>query len=226
MASSEDPLAIYADPVARLDRAEIIRVAIELLDRDGFDAFSMRKLAAALNMKSPSLYWHVRSKDELFDLLIDAVWGKCPLPTDSDANWDERLATLALDLRQVLLAHPAVARLLPGRTPLGPNGLRFADHIVGTLRRAGFDNRLASYGYLLLIFYVVGFATQELAFGKGEDNPTRLREISAYLRSLPENQYPDLVAVADELVGPPGLTDRFQLGLRGILDRLATEHAR
>jgi TetR/AcrR family tetracycline transcriptional repressor len=209
----------------RLDRAEIVRAALELLDSQGFEAFSMRKLATALDIKSPSLYWHVRDKEELFDLLIDTVIGTCRLPDDEDRPWAERLTALALDLRQVLLGRPAVTRLLPGRTLFGPNGLRLADHIIGTLRRAGFDNRLASYGYLILVYYIVGFATQETAFGKGTEGRARLTQINEQLRGLPAARYPDLVAVADDLVGPPGLTDRFELGLAGILDRLAHEHA-
>ncbi|MEV0236508.1 TetR/AcrR family transcriptional regulator C-terminal domain-containing protein [Nonomuraea sp. NPDC050786] len=204
----------------RLDRAQIAQAALDLLDEQGFDAFSMRKLAVALGIKSPSLYWHVRSKDELFDLLIDVVVGKCPLPDDDGRSWEERLVGLGLELRQVLLAHPAATRLLPGRVPFGPNGLRLADHIIGVLRQAGFDNRLSGYGYLLLLFYVVGFAGQEIAFGKGPENHARLGQITGFLRDLPADRYPHLTAVADELTARPGLTHRFELGLVGILGEL------
>ncbi|MDL4821484.1 TetR/AcrR family transcriptional regulator C-terminal domain-containing protein [Actinomadura opuntiae] len=205
----------------RLDRAEIVRAALELLDADGFDAFSMRRLAAALDIKSPSLYWHVSGKDELFDLLVDTVIGKCPLPDGDDGRpWDERLIEIGLDLRRVLLAHPAATRLLPGRLPFGPHGLRLADHVVGLLRRAGFDDRMAGYGYLLLMFYVTGFAVQEIAFGKGPENGDRLAEVTRYLEGLPSDRYPDLVAVAGELLAPR-LTDRFEFGLRGVIDGLA-----
>ncbi|GAA2152068.1 TetR/AcrR family transcriptional regulator [Actinomadura napierensis] len=205
----------------RLDRTEIVRAALELLDAEGFDAFSMRRLAAALDIKSPSLYWHVRSKDELFDLLVDTVIGKCPLPDGDGADpWDEQVIQLGLDLRRVLLAHPAATRLLPGRLPFGPHGLRLADHVIGLLRRAGFDDRMAGYGYLLLMFFVTGFAVQEIAFGKGPGNGDRLAEVSRYLEGLPSDRYPDLVAVAGELLAPR-LTDRFEFGLRSVIDGLA-----
>jgi AcrR family transcriptional regulator len=205
----------------RLDRGEIVRAALDLLDRDGFDAFSMRRLAAELDVKSPSLYWHVRGKDELFDLLIDTVIGKCPLPdAESGEPWQERLSRLGLDLRRVLLSHPAAARLLPGRLPFGPHGLRLADRVIGILRRSGLDDRMAGYGYLTLVFYVVGFAVQEIAFGKGADGGARLAEVGGYLGGLPAERYPDLVAVADGLLAP-GLTDRFEFGLRNLLDGLA-----
>ncbi|MFA1547859.1 TetR/AcrR family transcriptional regulator [Actinomadura chokoriensis] len=210
----------------RLDRAEIVRAALDLLDRDGFDAFSMRRLAVELEVKSPSLYWHVRSKDELFDLLIDTVIGKCPLPAaDEGDSWQRRLSSLGMDLRQVLLSHPAATRLLPGRLPFGPNGLRLADRVIGLLRRSGFDDRMASYGYLVLVFYVIGFAVQEIAFGKGAANGARLAEVGRYLGGLPADRYPDLVAVADELLAPR-LTDRFEFGLQSLIDGLVkTESA-
>ncbi|HEY1176798.1 MAG TPA: TetR family transcriptional regulator [Phytomonospora sp.] len=127
----------------RLDRAEIVRVALELLDTQGLDTFSMRRLAQALEIKSPSLYWHVRSKEELYDLIIDTVYGKCPLP-DETLAWDARLTELALSLRKVFLDHPAAARLLPGRVPVGPNALRVGDHLIGIMRGAGFDEKYSS----------------------------------------------------------------------------------
>ncbi|GLY74556.1 TetR/AcrR family transcriptional regulator C-terminal domain-containing protein [Actinoallomurus iriomotensis] len=192
----------------------------------GFDAFSMRKLAVALDVKSPSLYWHVRSKDELFELLIDTVIGRCALTEDDGRDWMDRLVAIGLELRQVLLAHPSMVRLLPGRIPFGPNGLRLADHVIGVLRRAGFDDRLSGYGYLLLMFYVVGFAGQEVAFGKGAANQARLTQVNEFLRGLPADRYPDLVAVADDLTGRPGLTHRFELGLVGICKELAVQAGR
>ncbi|MGC4957826.1 TetR/AcrR family transcriptional regulator C-terminal domain-containing protein [Actinomadura citrea] len=209
--------------VTRLDRARIARTALELLEAEGADAFSMRRLATALQIKSPSLYWHVRGKDELFDLLIDTVLGEVPLPEDDTRPWVEQLHEIGLALRRALLAHPQVAQLMPGRLAFGPNGLRLADHIIGVLRRAGFDERLAGYGYLLLMFYVVGFAAQETAFGKGPDNPARLAEISGFLSDLPSDRYPNLVAVADTLTARPGLTNRFERGLTGILTGLTQD---
>lgn len=204
---------------ARLDRARIARAAVTLLDSDGASAFSMRKLAQALDVQSPTLYWHFRSKEQLFELVIDEVLGECPLQ-EGRRPWDQRLLSIGLDLRRVLLAHPAVVQIMPGRVPFGPNGLRLANHVIGALRDAGFGNRLAGYGYLLLMTYVVGFAGQETAFGKGPGNAERLAQVSQYLRDLPPDRYPHLIAVADDLTARPGMTHRFEVGLTGILAEL------
>jgi TetR/AcrR family transcriptional regulator, tetracycline repressor protein len=203
----------------RLDRGQIARAALALLDSEGAGVFSMRKLAQALDVQSPTLYWHFRSKEQLFELVIDEVLGECLLPAGQQP-WDQRLLGTGLDLRRVLLAHPAVVQMMPGHLPFGPNGLRLANHVVGILRDAGFGNRLASYGYLLLMTYVIGFAGQETAFGKGPGNPARLAQVSQYLRDLPPDRYPHLVAVADDLTARPGMTHRFEIGLTGILTGL------
>jgi TetR/AcrR family transcriptional regulator, tetracycline repressor protein len=206
----------------RLDRGQIARAAVTLLDKEGASAFSMRKLAQALNVQSPTLYWHFRNKEQLFELVIDELLGECPLPESQESQqpWDERLLSTGLDLRRVLLAHPAAVQIMPGRVLFGPNGLRLANYIIGVLRDAGFGNRLASYGYLLLMTYVIGFAGQETAFGKGPGNAERLAQVSQYLRDLPPDRYPHLVAVADDLTGRPGMTHRFEVGLTGILTGL------
>jgi TetR/AcrR family tetracycline transcriptional repressor len=203
----------------RLDRGQIARAAVTLLDSEGASAFSMRKLALALDVQSPTLYWHFRNKEHLFELVIDEVLGECPLPAGQQP-WDQRLLNTGLGLRRVLLDHPAAVQIMPGRFLFGPNGLRLANHIIGTLRDAGFGNRLAGYGYLLLMIYVVGFAGQETAFGKGPGNPERLAQVSQYLRDLPADRYPHLVAVADDLTGRSGMTHRFEVGLTGLLTEL------
>lgn len=200
----------------RLDRAEVVRIALELLERQGFDGFSMRGLASALNIKSPSLYWYVRSRDELFDLVIDAVLAECQLSEDHDMPWADALSTVAKEVRRVLLAHPAATRLLTGRVPLVPNWLRIAEHVIGTLRQAGFADQTANYCYLVLLYYAIGFVTQEIAFGTGPDARQRLADMHNFVLDLPVDRYPNLIAVTDAF-GDRGLGDRFDLGLHGII---------
>ncbi|MBO2448515.1 TetR/AcrR family transcriptional regulator C-terminal domain-containing protein [Actinomadura barringtoniae] len=207
-----------ADP--RLSRAEIVQAALALFERDGFESFSMRGLASELNIKSPSLYWHFRSKEELFDLVVDAVLGECRLPADDEGagagEWTERLAAAAREIRRVLLANPAATRLLNGRVPLGPNWMRLAEFVIGTLRRAGASDAFANRCYLVFLYYAVGYVTQEIAFGTGAEARERLDEIQEYVRGLPPEQYPNLVAVT-AAVTDRGLDERFELGLRGII---------
>ena len=209
------------DGQARLDRTEIIRASLELLDAEGVEQFSTRKLAARLGIKSPSLYWHVKGKEELFALVIDHVVGQCALPSRR-AGWRQQLDAIGHGLRNAIIGHPATPQLLLGRPLLGPNGLRLADHVVGALRDHGFTDRLASYGYIVFLNYVVGFASQETAFGKGPGQEERLDLVESFFTSLPADQYPDLTAVRSELMLGK-FTQRFALGLDAILDRLEKE---
>ncbi|UQS26985.1 MULTISPECIES: TetR/AcrR family transcriptional regulator C-terminal domain-containing protein [Amycolatopsis] len=215
------PWPEHATGEGRLDRAGIVRAALELLDTDGVEQFSTRKLAARLGIKSPSLYWHVKGKEELFALVVDHVVGECRLPSRR-AGWRQQLEDIGHGLRSALVTHPAAPRLLLGQPLFGPNGLRLADHVIGALRDHGFGDRLASHGYIVFLNYVVGFAIQETAFGKGPGGRERLDQVDAFLAGLPADQYPDLVAVAGELTAGR-FTSRFDLGLGAILDRLDTE---
>lgn len=206
------------ETVARLDRDQIVRAAVELLDEEGVEQFSTRKLASRLGIKSPSLYSHVKSKEELFALMLDHVIGSCELPPRT-LGWHDQLHRIGHGLRNALTAHPATAQLLLGRLPFGPNGLRLADQIIGALRDHGFTDTLAAYGYNVFWNYVVGFASQEIAFGKGAGGRQRLNQLQRFLRDLPNEDYPNLAAVAKVLTGGR-FTDRFELGLTAILDQL------
>ncbi len=207
----------------QLNRSEIVRAALHLLVSQGYDAFSMRKLAAELNVKNPSLYWHFPSKEDLFDLVADAIVGECALPVLEDPqDWARGLAEVARNLRTAFLEHSAAMPLFTGRALLGPNGLRLSDHVIGTMRRAGFDDRTAGYAYLLLTYYVVGFVIQATAFGVGEAGEARLREMNDRFREISAEEFPNLSAIRDTLT-ERGLDDRFELGLRGLLSGFAEE---
>ncbi|MBP2060859.1 AcrR family transcriptional regulator [Streptomyces iranensis] len=183
----------------------------------------MRKLAAELDVKNPSLYWHFQNKEDLFDLVADAIVGECVLPEDGEPEaWAERLAETARNLRAAFLEYSAAMPLFTGRALLGPNGLRLSDYVIGTMRRAGFDDRTAGYAYLLLTYYVVGFVIQETAFGRGEAGEARLREMNDLLRGLSPERFPNIAAIRETLT-ERGLDERFELGLRGMLGGFAGE---
>src|SRR3954454_17669223 len=142
-----------SDGEARLDRTEIVRACLELLDADGVEQFSTRKLAARLGIKSPSLYSHVQGTEELFALVIDHVVGQCALPSRR-TGWRQQLDAIGHGLRKAIIEHPATPQLLLGRPMFGPNGLRLADHVIGAMREHGFTDKLAGYGYIVFLNYV------------------------------------------------------------------------
>ncbi|GAA5059360.1 AcrR family transcriptional regulator [Thermocatellispora tengchongensis] len=132
----------------RISRELMTRRAIEILDAHGLDALSMRKLAAEFGATVGSLYWYVRTKDELLELALDEVLGEAlseglgedlaPSPAAEEGpGWREELAACARAQRAVLLRHPW-ALTLPARVPnVGPNALALSERVLTILRRAG-----------------------------------------------------------------------------------------
>ena len=150
-------------PRRTLDRAEITRVAVELADRDGLVAVSMRRIAAEVDVAAPSLYWHVRSKNELYELMADAVIGEVALPKRPSGDWRRDLRKLARDTRATLRRHSWYAQL--GIQPmLGPNTQRYAEQARAVLR--GLRLSVADEVQILAALnnYIVGFVHREHAW--------------------------------------------------------------
>ena len=109
----------------RLSREEIVAAAIAAADRDGVDAVSMRRVAAALGSGTMSLYRHVASREQLLDLMIDSAYSGIELPARPSGAWRQRLlALLAHAQRRMMHAHPWAALLVGSRPPVLAGFLR------------------------------------------------------------------------------------------------------
>jgi AcrR family transcriptional regulator len=211
-----------AEPVRRvpitLDR--IVAGALKLIDRDGLAALSMRNLAKELQTGPTTLYRHVSSKDEVLVLVADAVLGETKLRHPVEGmSWRQVLEELAHSMRTALSAHPNVAALFATAVPVGPNSLRGRELTLGVLRDKGFDKTLAADVYTALAHQVLASVLQEpmndfRAGGLGTSKSLTLRD---FYRSLPAEQYPDLVELAEELTSRTA-TEEFEFGLACLLD--------
>jgi AcrR family transcriptional regulator len=123
------------EPPARpvpLDRERIVAAAVALADEGGLDGVSLRKVAARLNAGPMRLYGYISTKQELFDLMMDEVYGEI-LPREEPADWREALHTLAHRTRHATLRHEWLADLLGGRPALGPNALAVGEATLAAL---------------------------------------------------------------------------------------------
>src|SRR6476660_2008300 len=120
-----------------ISREAIVTAAIRLLDRDGLDALSMRRLAEELGTGAASLYWHVGSKDGLLDLMFDEMIGEQHIPDPEPERWAEQLKEVAHTMRATILRHRDVLRISIGRIPMGPNALRYSERVLAILRAGG-----------------------------------------------------------------------------------------
>jgi AcrR family transcriptional regulator len=193
----------------------ITDAAIKVLDSEGLDGLSMRRVADALNTGPASLYWHVGNKDGLLDLVFDQLIGEMRVPAPQGGRWKEQLKEVALDQRATILRHRDLVAISMGRIPMGPHALRYTEAVVAILRAGGVPDDLAVSGYLLLFALVNGFTMDEMAEpvtgstgssgldgvtgsdgSDGSDGGGELvspSAVSGYLASLP---FPNITAVA------------------------------
>jgi AcrR family transcriptional regulator len=171
-----------------LSRDAIVRVAIDLLDAEGIEALSMRKLGAKLNAGATSLYRHVATKDELMELAVDEVFGEMRVPepaaartADSDGTaatanaangaaasgtadgWRAAVAAAAAEFRATALRHPWLASVLgqAGLAYLGPKLMAYNEWLAALFADAGFTDPAAVDA---MLGYVIGMSTTEAAW--------------------------------------------------------------
>ncbi|BAJ28125.1 MULTISPECIES: TetR/AcrR family transcriptional regulator [Kitasatospora] len=215
-----------APPPARtVTRERIADAALLVLEREGLTGLSMRKVAAEIGVQAASLYWHVRNKEELLDLLNDAIIADAELPPRT-GDWRHQYLEYGRRYRALLLAKRDAAKVVAGRLAPGPHILAVLEDQLDRLRGAGFTDADAAMASYLLSAYVQGFVLQEQsplsateAAGAGRGQAAR--EAGDTFRALAPDTYPNLVALADDLTDPD-MNTRFEFGLQRLADGLAT----
>ncbi|MGE5287817.1 MAG: TetR/AcrR family transcriptional regulator [Micromonosporaceae bacterium] len=179
-----------------LTRERVVAEALAVIAADGAQSLSMRALAARLGVVPGALYRHVRGKEQLYDLILDAVLGEVDCRADPGAPWAAQVAALARRLRAVLENHPGTAALLKTRDPLSPTSLALAEAFLAPLHAAGLPGREAALAFRLIYDYTLGFALADPtspAEQRLRDTATR-EQLHAFFRSLPASRFPILAA--------------------------------
>jgi AcrR family transcriptional regulator len=215
-----------------ITREAIVDTALRVLDEEGLDGLSMRRVAEELGTGAASLYWHVGSKDGLLDLIFDRVIGEQRVPDPEPERWQEQLQEVARAMRATILSHRDIVEMSLGRIPMGPNAMNWSERVLAILRAGGVPDRLAVLGHHLLISVVNGFTMDETAdYSATGDMPLeQMAQLGRdYIASLPRDSFPNMVAVADyyTVIDP---NERFELLLDlfvdGLAQRAASESAR
>jgi AcrR family transcriptional regulator len=141
-----------------LDREQIVKAAIELLDAEGLAGLSMRRLGAKLGSGATSLYWYVANKDELLELAMDQVMGEVYLPEVDDTDWRTALTVFATGMRAMLLRHPWMPSLFGVRPNIGPNAMRLSDRAIAVLVKARFTGMEVAHASSLVMSHSLGSA--------------------------------------------------------------------
>ncbi|NGM13135.1 TetR/AcrR family transcriptional regulator [Verrucosispora sp. CWR15] len=200
---------------ALLSRERIVEAAAALIDADGLDAFSTRRLAAALGVRGPSLYNHFGTKDEILDAVADSITGQVDVSFFAEVDWREALRRWGHSYRAALAAHPNIVPHLargPGRRPAA---LAMADAVYGGLVAAGWPPARATHIGALMRYFVMGSALSSFAQGFVKDP------------GLYAEQYPHL-SQAHRLAKHQHQVDEgaFALGLEALIDGLSHTYER
>ncbi|WP_280258915.1 TetR/AcrR family transcriptional regulator C-terminal domain-containing protein [Nocardia abscessus] len=148
-------------------RASVLTAALEIIDRDGVDALSMRRLAEAVGRDPMVIYRHVPNKAAVLDGVAELVLAQLSVDA-ADPDWAAQLRALARDFRRLALAHPQVVPLLvtrPLATPLGLRPyavVRSLEDILQLLTRAGFSGADALHVYRAVFGFLYGHVLNEL----------------------------------------------------------------
>jgi AcrR family transcriptional regulator len=214
----------------RLSRARIVAAAVELLDAEGVDGFSMRRLAARLDVGTMSLYEYVAAREDVLDLALDAALGQIELHVPDDAPWRDQLTGMANEARAVMRRHPWILTLVGSRPLLGPASLARSERAYMALHRAGLDGRPLVAAISAFFSYVHGFVAAEVSWrtqlagiaGEAEEAELR-RRATAHLHEH-ATLYPTLSQQAH--LDLDDFDEGFALGLAIVLDGIAAQVAR
>lgn len=144
-----------------LSRARVSGEALKLIDREGLDALSMRRLGAKLGVEAMSLYRYVDAKEALFDGVSAQLWSEIRIPDEHASDWKGAVRETAHSLRRVARGHPNSFSLLLGRPTLSEPALRVFDALLRTFHAAGFGGALAAQALGTVVAYALGYSMVE-----------------------------------------------------------------
>jgi AcrR family transcriptional regulator len=202
---------------------ELILDAAEAVASQGFDALSMRAVAARLGAVPMALYNHFATKEQLVDALLDRVLGRFE-PAPATEDWIEDLRRFARTHRRLLIAHPWAVGPLFTRPNPGLGAARIGEHALGILRRGGLskDRAVAAFSGIIAINY--GWSSFTAARDLDPEGPSH--DVAAMLTQLPRAAFPLTVDVAEEM-GAYGSDEHYDFVLDQFLTGIrATTHAR
>jgi AcrR family transcriptional regulator len=206
-----------------LTQDRIVAAALAILDRDGLDAVTTRRVAEALDTGSASLYAHVANRDELIELMVDRVAEDIHVPAPDPARWQDQIRDYAWHAQQVWSAHADIARASLATIPTGPGRLRVVEGLLAILRAAGLPDQVAAWGVDRLQIYIDADVYEgwlhTVKVRQGRDVEQYIGSIREYYRALPADRFPLISSLADTIMSSGD--QRFEFGLDLIIQGLA-----
>jgi AcrR family transcriptional regulator len=224
MAPSERPVVSRRERPAKpaLTRAGIVAAAIAVMQAEGLDRVTMRRLAQELDTGAASLYVYVRNTAELHAAMLDELLTAVDLsPVTAAGDWQERLIAVLWSYTRILLEQPGLAPSVLVTRPSGPAYLSLAEGILALLSAGRVPAGRAAWAVDLLLHFATSTAAEQGTRQRAADAPDEDDALAAALRAAPAATYPQLAALgAEELLSGPGpdrLTWGFNVLISGVL---------
>lgn len=205
-----------------LSRERLLRAAMDLADRDGIAALSMRNIARELGVEAMSLYHYVERKEDLLAAIGDMVMREIELPGGRAADWRSVVRRMAVSYHDALKRHPWIHALGAAPARVGPGQLGYMEWLLRTLRGAGFSPRMTHHAYHILDSHVVGSSLWEAGITAAIPKGAIPDLAKTVLQRVPIAEYPYFHEHAQQHIGKVTKGDKhpFELGLDLILEGL------
>lgn len=197
-----------------LQTEAIIDAALELVDTEGLDALSMRKLGRTLGVEAMSLYHHVRDKDELLDLMIDRVYDDIDIVELPD-DWPGRLATYCDALRAALTRHPNLMPAVATRPVMSTSTMGLVELALEEFTGIGLDAETAQRVLAVTVSFVIGHVLSEVG-SRPELGGHSQSEVRRFRSELGPDEFPLVVGALGGLA--PDRDAEFELGVQFLVE--------
>jgi AcrR family transcriptional regulator len=215
---------------APLSEDAVVNAGLAILQSEGLEAVTMRRVAAALDTGAASLYVYVSGRDGLLQAMLDRVTATVDLEVPDPSRWRSQLHSLLQRMRQALVAHPGIAAMTLAYPPTTEAVLLLTENLLGILLAGGLDPQDAAWACDILVMLVTAVASEDdvrRARGSSDEGDRREHVEGLYetFAELPPDRFPLLGAHAAAMVAGDG-DERFRFAIDVILDGVVAKAAR
>jgi AcrR family transcriptional regulator len=212
------------ESVHPLSRDRIVEAALQLLLQMSLKELSMRKIASKLDVKAAALYYHVKNKDELLQLLSDKIsvqmgekW------RDPSLSWRAQIIAWSAAFRKALKAYPSAVDIFTETIAMSYHRLLQIEWLYSVLAKAGFTDKQIPWAASMLKNHILGFVAEEVritSFVNADEENTD-GKYTSFFEDLPSDQFPHMIRLARETTKTDW--EEFQFGVQVLLDGLSTQ---
>ncbi|WP_285576004.1 TetR/AcrR family transcriptional regulator [Actinoallomurus iriomotensis] len=224
------PAAEAAAPAPRKKPITVERItdaALEVVATEGYDALTIRRVAAMLGTGPSSLYAHIVNKADIDDLLIGRLCSELVLPKPDPARWREQIRDVCAQIRDQYLRYPGISRAALAMVPTNLETLRVNEGMLAILLAGGIQPQTAAWAIDALSLYVAGYALEISMIQQRQKDPDATwvltqDQLVDRFEALPQAAFPNTRQYATELTSGTG-HQRFDFALALLIDNLAPQ---